>query len=296
MTGVVRAVRAEAIRIGGRRGASAALLALAIVAPAVVTLAVAALSEHVARLASSAQVTAVATTNAAYWVLSLTPVACCAVTTYAAAGSARREWDRFLVPNPAVGAAARWLVFGGFAAAATSGLTAIALAALPLVFPRVYGDVRLVSGAGARMVVVGGVTAFLLCGAAIGVALLLRHPVAALVAVVGWAEIIEPGIALVPGAANAPRYMPFLNAVYASGQELIFAPPWSPDGAIAYLAALCTAAFALGLLASAAEGPRRRASRRHGDGQPGHVDLGDGEVRAEVGRPRRGAGAALGDQ
>lgn len=248
MTTLARAARAEAVRAGGLRGAGTVLLALAIAAPAAVTLAVAALAEHVARLASSVQVTAVATTNSAYWLLSLTPVACCAVAAYAAAGSARREWDRFLVPNPAVGAAARWLVFGGFAAAATSGLTALALAALPLVFPRVYGDVRLVSGAGARMVVLGGVTAFLLVGAAIGVALLLRHPVAALIAVVGWAEIVEPGIALVPGAANAQRYMPFLNAVYASGQELIFAPPWSPDGAVAYLAALCLGVFAAGVL------------------------------------------------
>lgn len=249
MTALARATRAEAVRAGGLRGAGAVLLALAIAAPAAVTVAVAALAEHVARLASSVQVTAVATTNSAYWLLSLTPVACCAVAAYAAAGSARREWDRFLIPNPAVGAAARWLVFGGFAAAATSGLTAVALAALPLAFPRVYGDVRLASSTGVRMVAVGGITAFLLCGAAIGVALLLRHPVAALVAVVGWAEIVEPGIALIPGTASAQRYMPFLNAVYASGQELIFAPPWSPDGAIVYLAATCLGVFAMGVLA-----------------------------------------------
>lgn len=259
MTALARAARAEAIRVGGPRGAGAVLLALAIAAPAAVTLAVAALAERVARLASSVQVTAVSTTNSAYWLLSLTPVACCAVAAYTAAGSARREWDRFLAPSPAVSATARWLVFGGFAAAATSGLTALALAALPHVFPRVYGDVRLASAAGVRMVLVGGVTAFLLVGGAIGIGLLLRHPIAALIAVVGWAEIVEPGIALVPGAANAQRYMPFLNAVYASGQELIFAPPWSPDGAVAYLAALCLGVFAAGLLSRLR--PRRCAWR-----------------------------------
>lgn len=262
MTALARAARAEVVRTGGLRGVGMALLALAIAGPTVVTVAVAALAEHVSRLTSSVHVTAVSTTNSAYWLLSLTPVACCAVAAYAAADSARREWDRFLVPNRAVGAVSRWLVFGGFAAAATSGLTAIALAALPLTFPRVYGEVRLLSAAGVRMVVVGGITAFLLCGAAIGVALLLRHPVAALVAVVGWAEIIEPGIALVPGAANAQRYMPFLNAVYASGQELIFAPPWSPDGAVAYLAVLSLALFTVGLVTSGGDVRRRTESAR----------------------------------
>ncbi|KXO98495.1 hypothetical protein [Tsukamurella pseudospumae] len=268
MTALAIAARAEVVRIGGLRGAGAALLTLAIVGPAAVTVAVAALAEHVARIASTVQVTAVSTTNSAYWLLSLTPVACCAVAAYATAGSARREWDHFLIPNPAVGAGARWLVFGGFAAAATAVPTAVALAALPLAFPRVYGDVRLASATGVRMVLVGGITAFLLVGAAIGVALLLRHPIAAMVTVVGWAEIVEPGVALIPGAASAQRYMPFLNAVYASGQDLIFAPPWSPNGAVTYLVVLCLALLAVGLVGDGRLRPRPVRRMRSGPTNP----------------------------
>lgn len=266
MSALTRAARAEAVRIGGRRGAVVALLTLAVALPLAVTFAVAALAEHVADVATSVNVTAVSTTNAAYWVLALTPVASCAVAAYAAAGAPRGPsgpWDRFLTPSRPVAAAARWLIFGGFGAAATAGLTALVLVALPACFERVYAEVSLTSGAGVRLFLVGGATSFLLCGAAIGVARMIGHPVAALVAVLGWAQIVEPGIALVPGAANAQRYLPFLNAVYASGQELVFAPPWSPNGAIGYVAALCVTVFAFGIIPiGRAATPRSPRSRR----------------------------------
>lgn len=267
VAGAVRAIRAERIRTGGVRGLHTATLGLAVGLPMLVTLLVAAVAEHVAAVAEQIQVTSVQTTNAAYWVLSLAPVvfACGAAMGTAQAPSGRAALiERRYRPGPIAAAVARWIRYGVPAALGTAALTAFVLVVLPTVFPIVYGQVGLWTAAGMRLVLVGGGVAFLWCGIGVAVGSVIPNGVGAVALILGWIEVIEPGTAMVPALLWLQRYLPFVNGLYGSGQDLIFAPPWSPDGAVLYLAAVTVAALAVATLPAAvltARAGTRRTSR-----------------------------------
>ncbi|MGW0036898.1 ABC transporter permease [Gordonia sp. NPDC003376] len=246
-----RAVDAEFIRSGGRRGAFVlAAVPGAIVLPLAVTLVVALVSERFASLSGTISVTAVATTNSVFWVIEFTAMVWALIAAVAEATNSRgdqRDRHRYLFPRTWTGPLARWLTHGACAAVTSAALVVAIMLILPAGFPRVYGGVDLWTADGARLVVAVPLDAFLACGIGVGVGALIAHPAVAATVVLGWTYVIENAVALIPhGGYTAQRFMPFLNGQFATGQDLAFTPPWGTNGAMLYYAAITIGVFVAG--------------------------------------------------
>ncbi|NDK92506.1 ABC transporter permease [Gordonia desulfuricans] len=246
-----RAVDAEFIRAGGRRGAFVlAAVPGAIILPLAVTLVVALVSERFASLSSTISVTAVATTNSVFWVIEFTAIVWALIAAVAEATNSRgdqRDRQRYLFPRTWTGPLARWLAYGVCAAISSAILVAAIMLILSAGFPKVYGGVDLWTSDGARLVVAVPIYAFLACGIGAGLGALIAHPAVAAIILLGWAYVIENAIALIPhGGYTVQGYMPFLNGQFATGQDLAFTPPWGPNGAMVYYAAITLCVFAAG--------------------------------------------------
>ncbi|GAC70125.1 hypothetical protein [Gordonia soli] len=247
---VARGTRAEAVRSGGTR--SAILLAAipcAILLPTAITFGVAAVAERFATIPGEIQVTAATSTNSVYWVITLTTIVIAATATYSHAITLRGrddDLDRWLFPRACTPILARWLFYGVAGAVCSALLVAATMLLLPALFPAVYGAVDLWSGVGARFVVTVPIYTFLVCGLGIAVAAIVGHPAGAIAVLLFWVYVVENMISLVPNGYALQSYMPFLNGIAGTGQELAFTPPWGVDGGLVYLAVVTAVAMSIG--------------------------------------------------
>jgi hypothetical protein len=252
-THVLRSVRAESIRTGGRGPLWIVLIPAACIVPAVITFAIAMVAEYFARIPGQTYVQQVGTSNAAYWVVTVTVVM--AATAAAYGRSSESQWGagtfvRAALPRAWTADAGKWLFHGLLGALAAALMVAVVLIALPMVSPLVYGEVSILDPVGRRLLVTVPILAFFAAGFGIGVGAVARSPAVAVGAVLLWVYVVEIAVGYVPGGLSAQRFMPFLNGVYGTGQDIILAPPWGPDAGLAYACTAFTIMFAGGLCAA----------------------------------------------
>lgn len=252
VTSLWRAVRAEPIRTGGLRSHLWTVsLPLAVVIPLAVTVGIAVVAEQIASRPGSLQVTAATTTNSVYWIITLTVIVFVLTAAYQQSSATRGVAGmpvRFTTPRSSIGMTARWIHLGLVAALCTLAEVVAVMLVLPAAFPIVYGDVELASAPGLRFIWAVPLFAFLVVGAGIGVGALIGHPVAAVGALALWVYVVENAIALVPHGQDIIGYMPYLNGVYGTGQEIAFLPGWSPNAALLYCGAVAVGLFVAGSL------------------------------------------------
>lgn len=249
-TVLARSVRAEAIRLGGRRGLLLrVMLPLGVGLPAAITLAVAAVAERLNTTGGLLHVRQVQTGNAIYWLVYL-GVTVFAVTAAYAQGTADHgpaaEVSRHAAPRTLTGMLGRWLLLGAVAAAGAATAACLLLVALPTLSPQVYGQVDVATAAGARFLWALPIYAFLAVGLGVGVGALIPRPAAAVAALTLWSLLLENAVILLPNGGRLMGWMPFLNGIYASGQDIALGPDWDRDGALGYLAAVTAVVLILG--------------------------------------------------
>lgn len=260
---VGRGVHAEGIRTTGLR--SFLLLGAVpagVLLPLLITFGIAAVAERISRLNSSQiSVSAATSSNSVYWIITFTAVVGALAAAYAQATGMRgpaRDTDRYLYPRSWTSPLSRWIYYGLLTAAASAVLIAVVMSVLPMAFPTVYGDVALTSPAGIRFLITVPIYAFFACGLGVGLAGLIGHPAGTLAILLFWVFVMEDAIIFVPNGSKIQSYMPFLNGVWGTGQDLVISPPWGVNGALAWFATTCTVVFVLGVGAVAL----RRRSRR----------------------------------
>ncbi|NMO00746.1 ABC transporter permease [Gordonia sp. TBRC 11910] len=252
------AVVAESIRTGGRRGVVWTIgVPAAVLSGLLITMAVAIVAEQFAAIGAasanpaSIQVTSATTPNAVYWIITFT-VTIGAITAAYAQASAMREpaddLERFSYVRSWTAPIARWLYYGTVTAVVSSALVVCTLLTLPRAFPLVYGGVELMSDAGLRFVWAVPLYGFGACGFGIGLAAVIANPAGAIALLLGWMYVVETAITLVPNGYQLQSYLPFLNGVYGTGQELALQTPWSRNSALAFFVAVSALVFAVGLL------------------------------------------------
>ncbi|MDS1115464.1 ABC transporter permease [Gordonia westfalica] len=248
-----RGTRAELTRVGGARSILLyGLIPGAVLLPLVITLGVATVAERFASISGSIQVTSVTTTNSVYWVITFTVMIWAVVAAYAQATAERGapgEIARHLYPRRWTGLVSRWIAYGTGAALCSAALVALVMAILPTFFPKVYSGVDIGSAEGVRFLVAVPVFAVCAVGIGIGLAAIVGHPAGTVVALLGWAYVIENAISLVPEGYTLQSYMPFLNGTYGTGQELAFMPPWGRTGGLVYCGVVALVLFLLGCVA-----------------------------------------------
>jgi ABC-2 type transport system permease protein len=252
-THVLRSARAESIRTGGRGPLWTILIPAACLVPAVITFTIAVVAEYFARIPGQTYVQQVATSNATYWVVTVTVVM--AATAAAYGRSSESQWGagafvKAALPRTWTADTGKWLFYGLLGAFVAAVMVAVVLIALPMVSPLVYGEVSIADPVGRRLLVTVPILAFFAAGFGIGVGAITRSPAAAVGAVLLWVYVIETAVGYLPGGISTQRFMPFLNGVYGTGQDIILAPPWGPDVGLAYACAVFAIMFAGGLCAA----------------------------------------------
>ncbi|MFT4200574.1 ABC transporter permease [Gordonia sp. (in: high G+C Gram-positive bacteria)] len=256
MTTLTRAVATEAVRSGGRRSPWwLVAVPLAVALPLLITYAIAAVSERFATIkTTSITVNAVESNNSVYWVINL-GVLILAVGAAHAQSSATRgataDTERYLFGSPSTMIAARSLFYGVISAAVTLALVVVLMTSLPHLFPVVYGNVDLGSPAGLRFCWAVPVLAFCAVSLGTGLAALTNSGLAAIALLLLWAGVVEDAIALIPNGMKVQQFMPFLNGIYGTGQWLALTPPWGPNGALVYFAAIAGTFVVAGIAATA---------------------------------------------
>lgn len=247
-----RGTRAELTRVGGARSILLyGLIPGAVLLPLVITFGVATVAERFASISGSIQVTSVTTTNSVYWVITFTVMIWAVVAAYAQATAERGalgELARHLYPRRWTGLVSRWIAYGTAAALCSAALVALVMAVLPSFFPKVYSGVDIGSAEGVRFLIAVPVFAVFAVGIGIGLAAIIGHPAGTVVALLGWAYVIENAISLVPDGYTLQQYMPFLNGTFGTGQELAFMPPWGPTGGLLYCGAIALTLVTLGCI------------------------------------------------
>lgn len=252
-TAVIRSARAERIRTAGVGRLWTVLVPAAVLTPLAISVGIAAVAEAFARIPGQLSVLQVSTSNAGYWVITitLTMVAIAAADGQSSESRYRTAEYVSLSMSPrwsvAVG---RWLFYGLLGVALTAVAMLVALTALPAVSPHVYGTVSVTDSVGRRLVWTTALLAFFAAGAGIGVGALVRSPLGAGAVIVAWAYVLEAAAGYLPGGLAVQPFMPALNAGYATGQDTVLLPPWSRDIALLYACCLCVAVFGLGAAAS----------------------------------------------
>lgn len=245
---VLRSVRAERIRTGGRSRLWTVVVPAAVGIPVAITFGIAWIAESFARIPGQISVLAVPTSNAAYWVITIT------VTLVAVAGadgqvSERRygaeEFVRLAIPRGWSVLVGRWLFYGGLGVVVAASTLLVVLVALPVVAPTVYGAVSATDPVGLRLLWTVAALGFFAAGAGVGVGALVPSPLAAVGGILVWAFVCESAAGYLPSGATVQRFMPLLNAVYATGQDTVLTPPWGQNAALAYACAMFTAIFAI---------------------------------------------------
>ncbi|MED5813912.1 ABC transporter permease [Mycolicibacterium sp. 050232] len=234
---VLRGMRGEMVRTGGRGLLWSVLVPVAVLLPAAITFLIAYVAERFARIPGQSFIQQVSTTNAAYWVITVTVV----VTALAAASgrahefaSGAEQYSRRALPRASAALAGKWLFYGALGAALSAAMVTLVLAVLPRVSEAVYGQVSLTDPHGLRLLWAVPVYAFFAAGLGLGVGTMIRTPAAAVGAILLWVYVIETAVGYLPGGYSLQRFMPFLNGIYATGQDIVLNPPWGPDLALAY--------------------------------------------------------------
>jgi len=260
-TAVWRSVHAEAVRSGGPSRLWTVVVPAAVAVPLAVTFGIAAVAEAFARIPGQISVLAVTTSNAAYWVITitLTLVAVAGADGQAAESRYRTaDFVRLAVGRPVAVLIGRWLFYAGLGALLTAVTLVVALVGLPAVAPTVYGPVSLADPVGIRLAWTLPVLAAFAAGAGVGVGALTRAPLPAVGGILLWSFVFETAAGYLPSGATLQRFLPMFNVVYAAGQETVLTPPWSRDAALLYSCAVFTAIFTIAALDRAA---RERTAR-----------------------------------
>lgn len=238
---VLRSMRAEMIRTGGRGPLWSVLVPAAAILPAVITYLIAYVAERFARIPGQSYVQQVSTTNAAYWVITVTVVLAALAAAHGQAHEFRygaQQYVRFALPRASVALAGKWLFYGLLGAVVAAAMVVLVLVTLPWVSTSVYGQVSLTDPHGVRLLWTVPVYAFFAAGLGLGVGAVIRTPAAAVGVILLWVYVIETAVGYLPGGYSLQRFMPFLNGVFATGQDIVLNPPWGPDLALAYTCAL----------------------------------------------------------
>ncbi|WP_328825336.1 hypothetical protein [Tomitella gaofuii] len=247
---LARSVRAEGVRLGGGRGLLLRVaLPLGLGLPVVVTLAVAVVAEKLHGADSLLQVRQVPTSNSVYWLVYLGVTVFAVVAAYAQGTAVRgpaAEVARHGAPRPFTGMLGRWILIGVVSAFGMVLCAFLLMVALPALFPGVYGQVDAASADGVRLLWALPVYAFLAAGIGVAVGALVPWPAAAVAVLTLWALFIENAAVMLPRGGDLIGWMPFLNGVYASGQDIALSPSWGRDGALAYVALVTAALLAAG--------------------------------------------------
>ena len=254
-----RNICGESVAIGGPRSfLFRVTLPLGILLPVLITLAVAAVSESLNARDGLLGVTAVSTTNSVYWLLWI------GVTVFAVSAAYRQavseagpvaETRRYASPRLLISMVARWLVLGGLAAVLLGIATMLTMLALPVFFPGVHSEVDAFTPEGVRFLWALPVYAFGAVGVGLGIGALIPSAPAAVAVLTVWSLLAENTVILLPRGDVLTRFMPFLNGVYGSGQDLALDPAWGRGGALVYLLLVALAVVLAGWL-------RTRAARR----------------------------------
>jgi len=248
---VARGVYAEAVRSSGLRGVLLrGALPAGVLLPLLVTYVIAFAFERIAHFdGSDITVTETTTTNSVFWVLQFTVAVGTITAAFAQASALRgpgRDVDRYLYPRSGTSALSRWIFYGLLSAAVSLVLVTVIMATLAPAFPTVYGQVDLTSSAGVRFLITTPILAFFACGLGVGVASVIGHPAGSVAFLLLWIFLVEDSMYLVPDGTRVQAYMPFLNGIWSTGQEIVITPMWGKDGALVYFALVSTAAFLVG--------------------------------------------------
>ncbi|WP_006245643.1 hypothetical protein [Mycolicibacterium tusciae] len=243
---VVRSMYAEHIRSCGGSRLWTVVVPAAVAVPMVISFGIAAVAEAFARIPGQLSVLAVSTSNAAYWVITITIVLVAVAAADGQASESRYragEYVRLAFPRPWPVLAGRWLFYGAVGAVIAAVTLIAVVVLLPLISPLVYGPVSIADPVGLRLLGTVPVLAFFAAGAGVGVGALIRSPLGAVGAILLWAYVIESAAGYLPSGASLQRFMPLLNAVYATGQDTVLTPPWDKDAALLYACAVFSAIF-----------------------------------------------------
>ncbi|MCB0950273.1 MAG: ABC transporter permease [Mycobacterium sp.] len=245
---IVRSLRAERIRTSGSSRLWTVLIPAAVVVPMAITFGIAFVAESFARIPGQVSVLQVSTSNAGYWVIIITVTLVAAAAADGQASESRyrtAEYVRLTVPRQWPVLTGRWLFYGPLGALVAAGTLMVVLAALPVLSPQVYGEVSVTDSVALRLLWTVPVLALFAAGAGIGIGALVRSPLGSVGAILLWAFAIESAAGYLPSGAVLQRFMPILNAVYATGQDTVLAPPWGRSLALLYACALFTAIFVI---------------------------------------------------
>lgn len=234
-----RSIRAEAVRLGGLRGPlSRITLPLGLALPVLLSLGIGVAAESLHSSEGLIQVREVSTANSIYWVIYLGVTVHAVVSAYAQASSQRGEageLERRLVPSPVASLFGRWVVTASAGAVCSFLACLLLLTALPAFFPEVYGHVRAASPEGVRFLWSVPVHCVSACAVGAGLGALLRSPAAVAAVFPLWALFLESALVFLPYGARLTGWMPFLNGVYGTGQEIPLEPLWGRDFALLYV-------------------------------------------------------------
>ncbi|MGE2720438.1 ABC transporter permease [Mycolicibacterium celeriflavum] len=247
-TAVVRSARAEVIRTGGPSRLWTVVTPAAVIVPVVITFGIAWIAESFARIPGQISVLQVTTSNAAYWVITITVALVAVAGADGQAAESRYgagEYVRLAVPRAWPVLLGRWVFYGVLGALVSGATLVVVLAGLPVVAPLVYGPVSLTDDVGLRLLWTVPLLALFAAGAGVGVGALIRSPLAAVGAILLWAFVAETAAGYLPSGAALQRFMPLLNSVYATGQDTVLTPPWGQNGALFYACSVFTAIFVI---------------------------------------------------
>lgn len=242
----VRSLRAEHIRTGGRSRCWTVVVPAAAAVPMVITFGIAVVAEAFAAIPGQLSVLQVTTSNAAYWVVTITVVLIGVAAADGQSSESRYragEYVRLAFPRPWPVLVGRWLFYGAMGAVVAAVTVVVVLVALPFISPLVYGSVSIADPVGLRLLWTVPVLAFFAAGAGVGVGGLVRSPLGSVGAILLWAYVVESAAGYLPSGASLQRFMPLLNAVFSTGQDTVLTPPWGKDAALLYACALFGAIF-----------------------------------------------------
>lgn len=246
MKSVARSVRAEHIRTGGRSRLWTVLVPAAVALPMLISFGIAGVAESFARIPGQISVLQVSTSNAGYWVITIAIVVTAVAAADGQASESRyraREYVRLAFSRSWPVLAGRWIFYGAVGMVAGAGTLAAVLVALPAVSPHVYGAVSATDAVAIRLLWTVAILAFFAAGAGIGIGALVPSPLGAAGLILLWAYAVESAAGYLPSGAHFQRFMPLLNAVYATGQDAVLVPPWNQNTALIYVCSLSTAIF-----------------------------------------------------
>lgn len=240
-------VQCEFIRLGGLRGPIVrVLIPLGAILPIAITLAIAAVASQIHSSSGESgalQVRAVSTENSIYWLLFLGVSIQSVVAAHAQASSQRGSTGELayqLLPSRASTIAGRWFVLATISGLCCFVACVFLLVALPAFFPDVYGQVSASSPAGIRFLWAAPLYSVFSCAVGVGLGAWISNPSAAVVLLLLWTLFAENAVIYIPQGASLSAWMPFLNGIYGTGQQITLSPAWGPNFSLLYFAVFGT--------------------------------------------------------